>query len=49
MNKSPSNEAEEPGATSASESLIPYVTFTPRASADGTWYVEVMAPHQPIS
>jgi hypothetical protein len=24
--------------------LIPEVTFTPRASGDGTWYVEVESP-----
>ena len=24
--------------------LIPEVTFTPRASGDGTWYVEVASP-----
>ena len=31
----------EPGSMSA---LIPEVTFTPRASGDGTWYVEVESP-----
>ena len=24
--------------------LVPEVTFTPRASGDGTWYVEVASP-----